>query len=93
MLGLASAIFSLIEQTLLPRNESNETLGLLQPDREALKAFGKAAASLCQIQSNSFREFFREVIESDPQPVTSCWRAGTDALLFSIFFCSSQAAV
>lgn len=46
--------------------------------------------SLCP---NSFREFFREVIESDPQPVTSCWRAGTDALLFSIFFCSSQAAV
>lgn len=51
MLGLASAIFSLIEQTLLPRNESNVTLGLLQPDREDLRVFGKAAASLCQIQS------------------------------------------
>lgn len=47
MLGLASAIFSLIEQTFLPRNEGNAILGLLRPDREALKVFGKAAASLC----------------------------------------------
>lgn len=60
MLGLAPAIFSLIEQTFLPRNESKAvTVGLPQPHREALKVFGKAGVSLrWTLCPSAFGEFF-----------------------------------
>lgn len=87
MLGLAPAIFSLTEQTFLPRNESKAvTVGLPQPHREALKVFGKAGVSFCwTLCPSAFGEFFREALHSDPQPVAARWRAALKALLYSTF--------
>lgn len=80
---------NLLDRTNLPaKNESKAmTLGLPQPHREALKVFGRLVSvfvglGLCP---SAFGELFQEGLESDPQPVTARWRAGSGALLSSTF--------